>query len=322
MEEYFFKLMNVTDEYITDCRKEKSSLNHEQVASNFIEKLKNEYSDQELCKLITCAGFIPDLYESDSSEETLYTKLLEVLVAEWGNRMGYNAHYVKEKSSYEDVNMIIGGKIVVCDAKSFRLGRSQMAPNVKDFLKLEDVRKWLNRYEEKLGGLITYPDTHEWTKGSDAYLYCSTKDCPTVMLPYIYLSLLLNFKDHFDTSTLAELWQYERLFPKPLPKKSKTGNRKLYWDVIDKELIRIMGITDSEFTSYLKKCKSLQSKCIKKNYDLIKEYKSNIVKEIKLEAKTMTEQEVRENFAKYKINTMTKNLDNFMERIENFRMKK
>lgn len=35
----------------------------------------------------------------------------------------------------------------------------------------------------------------------------------------------------------------------------------------------------------------------------------------------MTEQEVREEFAQYKIKTMTQNLDNFMERIENFRLK-
>lgn len=313
--------MEITNKSITDCRKRKLNLDHEDIANKFIEMLKNEFSDKDLCKLIACAGFIPDLYDSDSSEETLYTKLVEVLVAEWGNRMGYEAHFVREKSSYEDVNMRIGGKIVVCDAKSFRLGRSQLAPNVKDFLKLEDIRKWLGRYEHKLGGLVTYPDTHEWLKGSDAYLYCSTKDCPTVMLPYIYLALLLNFKSQFDTENLAELWQYERLFPKPLPKKSKTGNRKLYWDVINVELMRIMNITESEFLLYLEKCKKFQLTCVRENYNLVKEKKKNIVKKIKLETDSMTEQEVREEFAQYKIKTMTQNLDNFMERIENFRLK-
>ena len=35
--------------------------------------------------------------------------------------------------------------IIVSDTKSFRLSRSQSAPNVKDTIKLADYEKWLGR---------------------------------------------------------------------------------------------------------------------------------------------------------------------------------
>lgn len=320
-EKYFFEMMNITDAQMAKYKDR--NLDHEKIANEFMRYLHQEYTDEDLCMLLVCAGFIPDLYDSDSSEETLFSKLMEVLVAEWANRMGYKAQFLKEKSSYEDVMFLIAGKVVVCDAKSFRLGRSQAAPNVKDFLKLEDIRKWLSRYDNnnRLGGMVTYPDTHEWARGSDAYLYCSTKDCPTVMLPYIYLALLLHFKNRFDTDDLAELWDYDRLFPKTLPKKSEEGNRKLYWNVVDNELIRITGITSDIFYSYIENCKLIQLECVQYNYDHIRNEKEKIINKIRYDEKNMSESEVREAYAEYKISNETKKLDDYMKRIKDFRLK-
>ena len=68
--------------------------------------------------------------------------------------MGLNSRFVKPKSGYEDVTIFLDNNAIVCDAKSFRLGRSQKAPNVKDFIKLQDIRHWLSRYDKKIGGLL------------------------------------------------------------------------------------------------------------------------------------------------------------------------
>ena len=319
--DYFFDIMNITNAQMKNYRSKGMDVDHECVAKSFMEYLKNDYSDEELCNLIACAGFIPDVYESDSSDETLFTKLIEVLVAEWATRMGYTAHFVKEKASYEDVNIVINEETVVCDAKSFRLGRSQGAPNVKDFLKLEDIRKWLSRHDNQLGGLVTYPDTHEWSKGSDAYLYCSTKDCPTVMLPYIYLALLLHFKNNFNTANLSNLWDYERLFPKALPKKCVGGNQKKYWDVINNEIIRIIGISKEDFDSYINECKKLQLNCIKSNYKYIENVKKKAIIKIKSDEEKMTEAEVRKDYIECKTFILTNKLDKFLENIKRFRLK-
>lgn len=137
-------MMNFVDSYFDGTNK---SFDNNIVAEDFSRYLKN-FSDDEFCNMLIYTGYIPDLYESDSSQETIYSKLVEIMVCEWANRMGFVGQILKTKASYQDVNILIDNKIIVCDAKSFRLGRSQAAPNVKDFLKLADIEKWLNRYEK------------------------------------------------------------------------------------------------------------------------------------------------------------------------------
>ena len=211
----------------------KQNIDHEKIADEFMRKVQAEMDDLRFEHLLMIAGFIPDLYQSDSSEETLFSKLIECLVAEWARRMGFQAKIVKQKASYEDITITIDNRAVVCDAKSFRLGRSQAAPNAKDFLKLEDIRKWRSRYKESWGGLVTYPCRHEWTKGSDIYQYCSSNDAPTVMLPYKYLAYLLHYKSTYSVLDLKKMWDYKRIFPAKLKKNMRGGNKKPYWDKIN-----------------------------------------------------------------------------------------
>lgn len=97
--------------------------------------------------MISC--FIPDTYKNNGKKEKLYTKLAEVLVAEWWKRVGGQAIVQTKKSRIEDVELTFKTKSIVCDAKIFRLGRSQKAPNPKDFLKLTSVKKWMTNLVER-----------------------------------------------------------------------------------------------------------------------------------------------------------------------------
>lgn len=270
---YFFLLQEVVD----DAFKKFSTIDHDLISTNFQSKLQKEFSDSQLADLLIYSGYIPDLYDNDSSQETLFSKLIEVLVCEWARRMGFSSHFIKQKASYEDVNITINGKVLVCDAKSFRLGRSQKAPNVKDFLKLEDIRKWLARYDNKLGGLVTYPCTHEWSSSSDAYQYCSDKSAPTVMLPYKYLSFLLKYKNNFNTTNLATLWDYNRIFPTTLLKKMQGGNRNAYWLKINAEIVRITQTTPQELRKYISEADKLIRECILANLAILEKNKSDII---------------------------------------------
>lgn len=321
MKDYTFLVQQIVDNEKKAAYHKSVILNTDLVASRFENYLFQEFSDKEFCNLLACSGFIPDLYSSDSSEETLYTKLIEVMVSNWGNRMGYKSKYLKEKASYEDVNINIGNKVIVCDAKSFRLGRSQAAPNVKDFLKLEDMRKWLGRYKNGLGGLVTYPDTHDWVKGSDAYLYCSTKDCPTVMMSYIYLAMILHYKKRFDTNSLIEMWHYNRLFPQPLEKKMEGGNRIPYWNTINLEMQRILNITEDELFNTFLFYKEMQKNVIMQNLYNLRKIKDNKINEIQTACNQMDEKEIREELISYKIRNETEEIDSFIGRIQKFRLK-
>lgn len=270
--------------------------------------------------MLSCAGFIPDLYPGDSSEETLFSKLTEILVAEWADRMGFKSNVVKTKSSYEDINFNIGEKVVVCDAKSFRLSRSQQAPNVKDFLKPADIKKWLNRHENGLGGLITFPDTHDWTESSDVYLYCTDKNCPTVILSYIHLALILHFCDKHSAKKLKKLWNYEKLFPRTLDKKISGGNRNAYWGVINSKIISILDISGSDFILYFEQCKKLQTECIKSHVERLQEFKSRIIEEIEKAYKKFSKEELLNELVEYRIKNETCKIDEFIKRIYKFRL--
>ncbi|HEM4914035.1 TPA: HindIII family type II restriction endonuclease, partial [Streptococcus suis] len=178
----------------------------EKVTEDFFNML-TEINDQDFVSILITSGYIPDLYGADSKEETLFTKLCEALEVNWATRMGFEAKTVTQKSSYEDVVIRINNKTIVSDTKSFRLGRSQQAPNVNDFVKPEDYSKWAERHSgEKLGGLVVYPQLHEWTKKSDAHIYCSDKKNPILMLPFHYLAYFLSRKGTFNSNDLEKLW--------------------------------------------------------------------------------------------------------------------
>jgi len=210
-------------------------------SDQFVLELSGELqklNDNQLSFLLCHTGFIPEDYAHDSSEETIYTKLVEIVVAEWARRAGFEKTVLpKQKSSYEDVTISDGKNLIVCDAKSFRLGRSQKAPNVKDALKEGDIPKWLSNHKVKgenpLGGLITFPSQHDWSSGSDFYFYLTNKDQPIVCLFYEHLAFML--LKGIGRDKLVELYsKYEDLFPNQIGKRS--GNRDKYWKKIEEFL--------------------------------------------------------------------------------------
>lgn len=308
--------------YFVDSKYLKSNaINHDEVALEFKTKI-SKLSDSDFEYLLICNGYIPDLYDSDSSEETLFSKLVEVIVCEWANRMGFKSDYVKQKASYQDVNIFINNRAIVCDAKSFRLGRSQAAPNVKDFLKLEDMRKWIERFpvDKRLGGMVAYPCLHEWKTKSDAYQYCSTKNIPTVMLPYKYLAFILSRKNSFEANNLTLLWDsYPEMFPESLKTNVDGGNKKLYWKQINSKLISIIGCTKDELNSYLYYANSLLEEFVSSNI----EYLSSIIKDkvsaITLEVNTLDISKVKEELINYRTISETSDIQTQIERIITFR---
>lgn len=282
----------------------------------------NGLNDEEFIDKLICTGYIPDVYGKDSSEETMFTKLVEVMTAEWARRMGFYSECVKQKASYQDVNIKICNKIIVCDSKSFRLGRSQAAPNVKDFLKLADISKWLARYpkDKRLGGLVVYPCKHEWSKGSDAYQYCSDKSTPTLMLPYKYLAFLLAYSNLYNTNDLINLWDFEKLFPSPL--KNKVTNKKEYWDKINNEIIKITNTSSEILNFFLSYADKLINRYVE--YNIL--YLNDKIKKIKMKKKEELDRLDKETLEKKLLDLMikedTKDIEQSLKNINRFRNEK
>jgi len=308
----FFLIKNYVDsQYIS-----RHVVNHEDIAVDFLKNVLRKFNDATFIDQLIVLGYIPDLYANDSSEETLYSKLVEVFLCEWANRMGYVGKYVKQKSSYEDVNILIGGKIIVADAKSFRLGRSQQAPNVKDFVKPEDYRKWIARHDNGLGGLVAYPCTHEWTNRSDTYKYCSSKNMPIVMLPYKLFAFLLATKiKHSREIDISPLWEYSRIFP------STVNCRADYWDKMFVEIVNVSQTSDEEMREFLEYADSLINECIHANLRELENIKKDILIKIRSEVdKISSIEELKAQLISYRTDYETNPINVLLERISKFRL--
>ena len=212
--ENIFYFKNIVDElYPTETI---PSVDTSKVVSN-VQRQVQKLSDTDFSEIIISC-FIPDLYSGMGKREKLFTKLTELMVGEWWRRMGGTYHLPTKKSGTEDVELIYNNISVVCDAKVFRLGRSQKAPNVKDFLKLASVKLWIdnlnNVYKNNsinrtvIGGLVTYSSLHEWESDSEVYEECTNKKIPVIMLPYEVMAFLLKNKSKVSLKDFMKIWNY------------------------------------------------------------------------------------------------------------------
>lgn len=307
-------LEKIVDLAFEALSKSKDTINTSEITNLFFDMLK-EKSDSEFVEILIVSGYIPDLYPPDSSCETLYTKLCEALEVEWANRMGFTANTVTQKASYEDVVINIDGNIVVSDTKTFRLSRSQVAPNVKDFVKPEDYKKWISRHKgKKLGGLIVYPQLHEWLRNSDAYTYCSDKNNPIVMLPFHYLAYLLSIKKNYNTNDLKHLWDYKNIFP------IKVSTRLEYWKIINQAILAITNDNVENFRSFLVSCESKLFSFVTDKKKVIDNHKTKIINKIHKEVDLYSKEELRDCLVNYRIRNETHLFDVLSSRIVDFRL--
>lgn len=283
------------------------------LALAFSQKIK-ALSDEDLAFLLLHSGYIPDVYEPDSSQETLYTKLIEVLVCEWAIRVGFTQSVIqKQKSSKEDVTISVNDKVIVTDAKSFRLGRSQAAPNVKDTIKKADYEKWLSAYDEdkRVGGLITFPSLHNWSRGSDAYLYCTDATEPIVLFFYEHLAFYLLKK--IKSAKLIGLYDdYATVFP------NTSKDKTLYFNKVSGYIFNEHLKEWSEFSEFAKVM--VQERVTHAMLKLVQTINS-IQEKVKEEVEKTDEKLLREQLIQSKTSALTSELDRLLANIAKFRVK-
>jgi len=222
-------------------------------ADTAIEKLKEitiKWSDAKFSYLLIHSCYIPDYYPETGSQETLFSKLVEYLVSEWGQRLGYSSELQTQKSTKEDVKFYNGNDVIVCDVKSNRLGRSQKSPNVKDVIKKSEYKTWLDFYsnKNKVGGFVTFPSLMEWSKGSTIHTYVTDRRNPIMLIYSEYLAFML-LKKHKNSRLLFDmLSNYSRFFPRRILDKKRAKQK--YQKMILKQL-KMLQDDDKEFDEFL-----------------------------------------------------------------------
>jgi type II restriction enzyme len=121
--------------------REESSKGTFEHSSDAIQKLVFELSREEILPIITEIGAIPEDIGHDSSEEKLYAKVSDIVLAKCLQELGLKSTVNKERANCADV--VAKSKYhdysLVGDAKSFRLSRT--AKNQRDF-KVKSMADW------------------------------------------------------------------------------------------------------------------------------------------------------------------------------------
>lgn len=177
------------------------------------------------------AGIIPECFDHDSTEEKLFAKYCDSLLAKTWTTLGIKSEVLPERADAADVAGTGDGYTIVGDAKAFRLSRT--AKNQKDF-KVEALNVWRKQadYACLVAPIYQYPNTN-------SQIYLQAVKYNVTLLSYTHLSFLVRFTKDKRIS-LKSLWTATKGL-----KQSKSAAE--YWAPIDKAIFKITAKTLTEW---------------------------------------------------------------------------
>jgi hypothetical protein len=156
------------------------------VERELIAELKRDGVSALLDHLRLC-GAIPEDYGHDSSEEKLYSKYTDALLATAFAHIGLTSLVLTERADSADVEAVAENYALVADAKVFRLSRT--AKNQKDF-KIEALHGWKRG---KPHAMVVCPIYQLPARTSQIYQQAIARN--VCIFSYAHLSVLVEFSD-------------------------------------------------------------------------------------------------------------------------------
>lgn len=233
-------------------------------AFDILEKHLAKTTRKQLSESIIECGILPEVFAHDSSEEKLWAKYSDIMLATALSFVEIPAEVLRTRGNAADVFGKSKAYSIVGDAKTFRLSRS--AKNQKDFKvkALDDWRK-ANNYAVLVSPLIQYPKR-------ESQIYAQAIDRNVTLLSYTHLSFLL---DSHEGQDLRPLWEIGNDLRKSL-KEKEHQNSQVYWREIDKAICRIVGKKVQDLQKYkvleIEKTKEIGNEGIVYWQSKIKEY--------------------------------------------------
>jgi hypothetical protein len=181
--------------------------------------------------LLEC-GIIPECFEHDSSEEKLWAKYCDILLAHVWTHLGVPSEVLRARGDSADVFGRSHSYTIVGDAKAFRLSRT--AKNQKDF-KVRALNDWRRQdtYASLVSPLYQYPRR-------SSQIYRQAIEHNVTLLSYVHSKFLL---DRFPGQDLQALWRV----PSSLPL-SKSASA--YWQAIDDTVCRLVDADADSLRAY------------------------------------------------------------------------
>jgi hypothetical protein len=143
------------------------------------------------------SGDIPEQYDHDSSEEKLYSKYTDALLAETYRSLGFKSVVLTERADAADVDAFAKSYSFVADAKTFRLSRT--AKNQKDF-KVQAMDNWKRG---KPYAMVVCPIYQLPTRSSQIYEQASSRN--VCIFTYSHLAVLVRYKQVSNEERIESL---------------------------------------------------------------------------------------------------------------------
>lgn len=211
--------------------------------SKEIEKRLNTCNDSDILLHVDHAGVIPECFDHDSTEEKIFAKYCDALLARAFRILGLDAQTIPERSDSADVIAKQDKYTIVGDAKAFRLSRT--AKNQKDF-KVESLDKWRKgaNFACLVSPLYQYPN-------SNSQIYQQAIRYNVTLLSYTHLAFLLRNKIALQRNGgLKELWST----PSSL---SPTKSANVYWKAVDEKVVQLLNKSLPEWNTFVEEQKTI-----------------------------------------------------------------
>lgn len=182
-------------------------------------------------------GDIPEQYGHDSSEEKLYSKYTDALLAETYRNLGFKSIVLTERADAADVDTFAQNYSFVADAKAFRLSRT--AKNQKDF-KIQAMDNWKRG---KQYAMVVCPIYQLPTRTSQIYEQASSRN--VCIFTYSHLAVLVAFK---QVSTAAKIEEILHNIFVSVNALTPSKDANAYWFAVN----RVMLSFDSQISEFWK----------------------------------------------------------------------
>lgn len=255
---------------------------------NYVESI----DDNAIKEIVKEIGTIPECIKASSSEEKLFSKASDIILARCFRMLGLKSKAVNERADSADViaESIHHKYSLVADAKCFRMSRT--AKNQKDF-KVSALSNWRgaeNEYAVLVSPYFQYPK-------AESQIYKSALDDNVCLLSWEHISILLdnNIKE-IDNFSLESLWNISTMITRDskfayanakncfLPKINLHVAKKIGYDIEDfeQQLSQLKNVIILRGSKELEYCESKIDAIKKLTHD---EAIKALIKETKLEEK-------------------------------------
>jgi type II restriction enzyme len=198
-------------------------------AGSQLQEALSSCSTEDFLDHLDYGGVIPERFEHDSTEEKVFAKYCDALLARALSELGYDTNVIEARSNRADVEAECKAYCLVGDAKAFRLSRT--ARNQKDF-KVEALNQWRSEadYACLLAPLYQYPNTN-------SQIYSQAIRYNVTLLSYTHLAFMIR-SNKVDADNLVELWQLGKTL-------TENQSALAYWAAIRDVMLTITGKNDA-----------------------------------------------------------------------------